>query len=49
MLAAHVVISSPRVRKVLKSEWEVEAVPPGVADQSALGYIHEAADDHRSR
>ena len=28
---------SPGVREVLKSEWEVEAVPPGVADHITLG------------
>ena len=28
---------SPGVRKVLKSEWEVEAVSPGVADHTTLG------------
>ena len=31
-LTVHVADGSLRVGKVLKSEWEVEAVPPGVAD-----------------
>ena len=37
LVAAHVADCSPGVRKVLKSEWEVEAVSPGVADHIALG------------
>ena len=32
LVAAHVVDCSSRVRKVLKMEWKVEAVPPEVAD-----------------
>ena len=35
-MAAHVADCSPGVRKVLKSLWEVEAVPPGVADHITL-------------
>ena len=37
MVAAHVVDCSPRARKVLKSDWKVEAMSPGVADHSTLG------------
>ena len=37
LVAAHVVDRSPGVRKVLKSEWEVEAMSPGVADHITLG------------
>ena len=34
MVAAQVVDCSPRARKVLKSDWKVEAMSPGVADHS---------------
>ena len=44
MLAAHVVVSSPRVRKVLKSEWEVEVLPPGVAVTSHWECMNTPAD-----
>ena len=37
MVTVHVADGSLRVRKVLKSGWEVEAVPPGVADHITLG------------
>ena len=33
-MPAHVADCSPGVRKVLKSLWEVEAMPPGVADHT---------------
>ncbi len=36
VVAAHVVDCFPSVRKVLKSEWNVEAIPPGVADHITL-------------
>ena len=36
-LAAHVADCPPGVCKVLKSEWKVEAVAPGVADHITLG------------
>ena len=38
----HVADGSLRVRKVLKSGWEVEAVPPGVADHITLGIAARA-------
>ena len=36
-MAAHVADCSLGGRKVLKSAWKVEAVPPGVADHNTLG------------
>ena len=42
LVAAHVAVCSPGVRKVLKSAWEVEAVPPGVADHITLGIAARA-------
>ena len=35
-MAAHVAACSPGVHEVLKSEWEVESVSPGVADRITL-------------
>ena len=37
LVGAHVADCSPGVRKVLKSEWEVEGMSPGVADHITLG------------
>ena len=42
-MAAHVADCSRGVRKVLKSLWEVEAMPPGVADHITLGIAARAS------
>ena len=42
LVAAHVAGCSLGVHKVLKSEWEVEAVSPGVADHITLGIAARA-------
>ena len=39
LVAAHMANCSPGVRKVLKSEGEVEAMSPGVADHIRLGIV----------
>ena len=48
LVAAHVADCSPGVRKVLKSEWEVGAMSPGVADHITLGMAGEDWEVMRS-
>ena len=43
MGGCHVADCSARVRKVLKSVWEVEAMSPGVADHIILGIFQHAS------